>query len=107
MNELEKDREYEYKIGVHYPDFADQNYLRDRDEWIAAKTPRDAIAQWLTNHKGWIRREEREMIKVFESKRVEAAEADDDHDEEDWDEMAKAAEYELQVLNDHVNETAR
>lgn len=76
MDTLEKTREYQYLVGVHYPDFADQDYLRDRDEWIVSESAGGAIKIWLVVHKNWIRPEERKMVKVFESKRVDAAEPD-------------------------------
>lgn len=84
MDTIEKHREYQYRVGVYYPDFADQDYLRDRDEWIVSESASGAIKIWLVLHKNWIRPEERKMVKVFDSKRVDAAPADDDHDDDSF-----------------------
>ena len=103
MDTLEKSREYQYLVGVHYPDFADQPYLRDKEEWYHAATPGEAIKCWLVDHKNWIRPEERRMVKVFDSKRLDAAEPDDDHDGVEWievDAVAQKVEWELANMDD-------
>ena len=69
MDDLDVDSEYEYRIGIYYPEFCDQPYLRDRDEWIQAESAPEALKIWLEGHKHWIHPTERKMVKVMETRR--------------------------------------
>ena len=84
MSKLEKDRKYMYLIGIHHPEWADQRYIRDRDEWIVSDSESEAIKAWCYLRRGWLHPNDRELVKVFNIKRVDAAEPDDDHDDDSF-----------------------
>ena len=111
MDTLEKSREYQYLVGIDQPLFADQDYLRDKDEWIAVGSPGEAIKAWIELKKHWLQSDDRKHIKILDRKRVDAASADDDHDEEleqqveqlQWE--ATLAQYE-QTIKSRISDIA-
>lgn len=56
----------QYLVGVYNPSFCDQEYLRDRDEHIEAQDEIQARQIFINRKEGWLRYEERKLIKVTE-----------------------------------------
>ena len=56
-------------VGVNCPSFCDQAYIRDRDIKVSAEyTKQEAVALFLSEYREWLRPDEKNLVRVLETK---------------------------------------